>query len=799
MIRSFLCCVAVAASLVASAHAAAEPAFRAPQLLPAQVVTFEPLQEEKILAPRVDASGRLRVGTVRALPKAARIEAWTPMAGGFLARIRMTSQGAVGLRVKLELGTVPGAMEVRAQGDTGKVETMVVDPAFGNEAWTPWTEGDTQLLEIFSLVAPSEGAVNVAGVLHFTESVFAKAAAATCTISTACTSGDSVLDAAINERKKSVFKINFVDGGSGYTCTATLIDTPRRPAAYALTANHCIDANASAASIESFWFYEASSCASNLQSAGMVRVNGGAQLTFTNFNIDTTLLLLNSAPPAGAMYSPINAGLLSTGQAIVSISHPRGDTSRWALGATSGQLRDDDRPYSMYGANFNRGIVEPGSSGSGLFTMNAGRLELRGVLSQSAADLSCSTPGLFTLYARLEAFYPEIAQYIGAVSVAADDAPNRPQDLFNAQIDLIDSAPLNQRAPIALDNRRIDYAGDVDVYRFSLSASAYVSAWTEGALDTVGTILDGNGVALEANDDADWSVRTNYNFGITRKLDPGTYYVHVANWVPTGTGAYNLRIRADGVGSNYTDLWGTSSQSGWGLNINHQGNTLFATLFTYDTDGTPLWLVMSKGDKQADGSYSGALYRGSGTAFNATGWSPAGLAAVGTMRIAFTGLEVGTLQYTVNGVPVTKSITRFAFSIPATCTWSGFDRAGASNYQDLWWTPSEPGWGVNISHQGSTLFATLFVYGADRRATWFVMSEGLRHISGAYTGKLYRTAGPAFDANPWTPATVTQVGNMSFSFAGGNAATLTYTVDGVSVTKQIQRNVFGMPKTQCES
>jgi lysyl endopeptidase len=757
------------------------------------------MPQDKILAPRVDAFGRLRVGTVRVLAKAARIESWTPMAGGFVTRIRMTSQGAAGLRVKLELGAVPGAMEIRAQGDGVKVETMVVDPVFGNEAWTPWTEGETQLVEIFSLVAPSEGAVSVGGVLHFTESVFAKAAAATCTISTACSSGDAVLDAAIDERKKSVFKINFVDGGLGYTCTATLIDTPRRPAAYAFTANHCINANASAASIATFWFYEASSCGSTTQSADTVQIGGGAQLAFTNYNIDTTLLLLNSAPPAGALYSPINAGLLATGQSIVSISHPHGDTSRWAVGASNGVRRDNDRPYDMYYVNFNRGIVEPGSSGSGLFTMNAGRLELRGVLSQAAVDLSCANPTLFTLYTRLEALYPEIAQYIGATSVAADDAPNRPQDLFNLPLPVGDTVPLNQRVPIALDNRRIDYAGDVDIYRFSLSASAYVSAWTEGALDTVGTILDSNGVALEANDDADWSVGTNNNFGITRKLDPGTYYVHVANWVPTGTGAYNLRIRADVVDANYTDLWGTSSEAGWGLNINHQGNTLFGTLFTYDTDGTPLWLVMSSGDKQTDGSYSGALYRGTGNPFSAAGWSTAGLTPVGTMRLAFTSPDAGTLQYTVNGAAVTKNITRFAFSTAPTCTWSAFDRAGATNYQDLWWTPSEPGWGVNITHQGSTLFATLFVYGADRRATWFVMSEGLRNLAGAYTGKLYRATGPAFNANPWTPDTLTQVGNMSFTFAGGNAATLTYTVNGVSVTKQIQRNVFGMPKTQCAS
>ena len=40
---------------------------------------------------------------------------------------------------------------------------------------------------------------------------------------------------------------------------------------------------------------------------------------------------------------------------------------------------------------------------------------------------------------------------------------------------------------------------------------------------------------------------------------------------------------------------------------------------------------------------------------------------------------------------------------------------------------------------------------------------------------------------------------MSFSFANGNSGFMTYTVDGVSVTKQITRQVFSIPKTQCES
>jgi hypothetical protein len=349
----------------------------------------------------------------------------------------------------------------------------------------------------------------------------------------------------------------------------------------------------------------------------------------------------------------------------------------------------------------------------------------------------------------------------------------------------------------------------VDTFRFFTTATSYVSAWTEGPMDTVGAITDANGVVVNAgagstgvpaaSDDADWSATTNNNMGITVKLVPGTYYVQVGNWVPAGTGAYNLRLRSDLVDTNYTDLWSTASESGWGLNINHQGNTLFATLYTYDASGNPLWLVMSAGAKQADGAYGGTLFHTSGTPFGSA-WAGSSSTPVGTMRITFASSGAGTVQYTYNGVTVTKAITRFQFRAPApTCSWTAFDRASTTNFQDLWWNPAESGWGLSIAHQGAVLFASLFVYGADGQPTWFVMSEVTRAANGNWTGTLYRAAGPAFNASPWTTAVLTPVGSVNMAFADGNALTLTYTVNGITVTKSMQRNVFGALKTECVS
>jgi len=121
--------------------------------------------------------------------------------------------------------------------------------------------------------------------------------------------------------------------------------------------------------------------------------------------------------------------------------------------------------------------------------------------------------------------------------------------------------------------------------------------------------------------------------------------------------------------------------------------------------------------------------------------------------------------------------------------------------QDLWWNPAESGWGINLAHQGNKVFATLFTYGADGKARWFVMSDGNRSATNGalFSGTLFQTQGPAFNTVPWTAVTPTPVGTMSLAFTHGNQATLTYTVNGVSVTKQIQRQVFSSPKVECES
>ena len=76
------------------------------------------------------------------------------------------------------------------------------------------------------------------------------------------------------------------------------------------------------------------------------------------------------------------------------------------------------------------------------------------------------------------------------------------------------------------------------------------------------------------------------------------------------------------------------------------------------------------------------------------------------------------------------------------------------NYEGLWWASppgSESGWGINFAHQGDVIFATWFTYDANGKGWWLSMTAN-KTGNGVFSGILYQTTGPAFDAVPFDPA-----------------------------------------------
>lgn len=266
---------------------------------------------------------------------------------------------------------------------------------------------------------------------------------------------------------------------------------------------------------------------------------------------------------------------------------------------------------------------------------------------------------------------------------------------------------------------------------------------------------------------------------------------------------------------SYQGLWWNSpagSEAGWGINFAHQGDVIFATWFTYNMTGKEWWLVMTA-ERTADNTYAGKLIEPHGPPFDAPQFIPVGGVGgatgsiVGEGTLTFSDANNGTFSYSVNGISQTKAITRQVFGSLPTCIFQPQpDFVRATNMTDLWWAApagSESGWGIGLADHGA-IFATWFTYDHDNTPLWLVGTLTRDNISGNFTGDLYRTTGPAFNAMPFPPlgapggVTGNIVGSATLAFSDGNNAAFTYTVDGTTQSKAITREVFGSPQAVCE-
>lgn len=119
---------------------------------------------------------------------------------------------------------------------------------------------------------------------------------------------------------KGIAYLQFADGNDDFICTGTLLNTvfegPDAPAStaagrppYLLTANHCIDNQASATSLQAFFHYRTTSCS-----------DGGSNCSFDTVQVDGSTLLTTGAAPTQPDFTllrlsplPAGAGLMRLG------------------------------------------------------------------------------------------------------------------------------------------------------------------------------------------------------------------------------------------------------------------------------------------------------------------------------------------------------------------------------------------------------------------------------------------------------------------------------------------------------
>jgi hypothetical protein len=116
-------------------------------------------------------------------------------------------------------------------------------------------------------------------------------------------------------------------------------------------------------------------------------------------------------------------------------------------------------------------------------------------------------------------------------------------------------------------------------------------------------------------------------------------------------------------GTDYSDAWFLEAEAGWGVFIIHQGNTIFATLYVYNQDGSPRFYSGSETRSTGPTSFSGPLYDVRGTYFGSpwAGFTPTQVGVI-TFNFSADG-DTATMNYNVGSTSVTKNIRRFPFAL----------------------------------------------------------------------------------------------------------------------------------------
>ena len=131
--------------------------------------------------------------------------------------------------------------------------------------------------------------------------------------------------------------------------------------------------------------------------------------------------------------------------------------------------------------------------------------------------------------------------------------------------------------------------------------------------------------------------------------------------------------------TNYQDWWWNPAQSGMGLNIGQQGNTIFISWFLYDSSGNSSFLTMS--GTLTNNTVQGSLFRTTGP-LPGPSFDPNAVTttAVGSATMTFTSDTRATFDYSFDGLSGTLNLERFSF---ATIDLSGsYQYASAGTVSD---------------------------------------------------------------------------------------------------------------------
>ncbi len=182
------------------------------------------------------------------------------------------------------------------------------------------------------------------------------------------------------DTRKSVAHIQFEETQGPekgtFLCSASLVatrDNSFKP--YLLTAGHCIHDEAAARSLQTFWAYESNGCNQGPPSSRgtLNSQNGGHLVAWGAIEQGDYSLVLLPNVPSGVVFAGWDTSDPSLGSPLVGIHHPAGSYKRISFGqndkSVDADVEGDPAPAALYhDVVYTKGITEPGSSGSPLFS-----------------------------------------------------------------------------------------------------------------------------------------------------------------------------------------------------------------------------------------------------------------------------------------------------------------------------------------------------------------------------------------------------------------------------------------------
>ncbi len=229
-----------------------------------------------------------------------------------------------------------------------------------------------------------------------------------------------------------------------------------------------------------------------------------------------------------------------------------------------------------------------------------------------------------------------------------------------------------------------------------------------------------------------------------------------------------LKQGSDPADASSTDLkpvqglWFNPQRSGHGFDLQFLGTAIFVTWYTYKDDGTPIWY-------QAAGTFSQNWTQQLYTATWDPQTSSAVIEIVGTMTLDFSDAASAQFSWDINGRTGSEPFQYFNFLSGIT----------AQDYTGTWYDATEPGWGLTINSQGTSLsaggssarVAVLYFYDADNQPRW-VLGQSDNADQGDVTMMSFSGFCPDCD---YVSPTFVEAGTLAFDFDSLRQATFSST------------------------